>query len=45
MTTSPNPYRGFRFPPKVIEHAVGSITDSTLTKLRYFVIVTRLLPS
>ena len=22
MTTSPNPYRGFRFPPEVIEHAV-----------------------
>jgi len=22
MTTSPNPYRGFRFPPAVIEHAV-----------------------
>ena len=22
MTTSPNPYRGFRFPPEVIQHAV-----------------------
>ena len=22
MTISPNPYRGFRFPPEVIEHAV-----------------------
>jgi len=22
MTTSPNPYRGFRFPPEIIEHAV-----------------------
>ena len=22
MTISPNPYRGFRFPPAVIEHAV-----------------------
>ena len=22
MTTSPNPYRGFRFPAEVIEHAV-----------------------
>ena len=22
MTLSPNPYRGFRFPPAVIEHAV-----------------------
>ena len=22
MTTSPNPYRGFRFPPEVIERAV-----------------------
>jgi hypothetical protein len=21
MTMSPNPYRGFRFPPEVIEHA------------------------
>jgi hypothetical protein len=34
-----------RVPPEVIEHAVGSITASALTKLRYFVIVTRLLPS
>ena len=23
MTTSPNPYRGFRFPPEVIEHAAN----------------------
>jgi hypothetical protein len=22
MTTSPNPYRGFRFPAEIIEHAV-----------------------
>ncbi len=22
MTTSPNPYRGFRFPAEVIEHAI-----------------------
>ena len=22
MTISPNPYRGFRFPPEVIQHAV-----------------------
>jgi hypothetical protein len=28
MTASPNPYRGFRFPAEIIEHASGCITAS-----------------
>ena len=28
MTTSPNPYRGFRFPAEVIEHRSGCIIVS-----------------